>query len=815
MVVQSLDGAWELRKCGSDEVIGATVPGCVHLDLMNAKIIEDPFYGDNEYKVAWVHECDWEYSRAFEVDERLLDSDKVCLECDGLDTIADVTINGCALGRVENMYIQHCFDVRDKLIPGTNNIQISFVSPVNHVQQFLQSDPLMSPGDSIPGSIYTRKCPSQWGWDWGPKLPTSGIWRSIRLAAYKVARIEDLRVRQKHRRGGQVTLDIDASLERYGRGPCAVTFRLIHPDGKVEEQESRAVGTRARWSVNIEKPSLWWPNGYGDQPLYRVEAVLRSDEAELHSTVKSVGLRSLKLEQKKDAHGRSFTFVVNDVPIFCKGADWIPADQFPSRITPERYRHLISSAARANMNMLRVWGGGIYEDELFYDLCDEHGILVWQDFMFSCAFYPTDVRYLDNCRADLEHNIVRLRGRACLALWCGNNEIEWFLADGAGGEKSAVRKKQYTKLFHDFIPSVVGRLDPDTAYWPSSPSSGAKPFESPNSQESGDGHFWGVWHQRLPFTAYRTQYHRFMSEFGFESVPALETVKTFASKDDLNITSRIVESHQKNSAGNGLILYYLAQTFRFPKNFEMMTYVSQLLQAEAMRYGVEHWRRNRGRCMGTLYWQLNDCWPVSSWSSIDYYGRWKALQYFARRFYAPVLLSIAEDGTRAEIHVTNDLTKPAKIEVRWSLEKLDGTKLRKSKIRTKVPAERSALLTTLDFSEELAAAAVFDTVLVSELLVNGKPSSLSVTSFAPIKHLELPQAKLVLEVGSDDNGRYVQVSSDKTARFVWLSAPKRDVIFSDNYFDLPAGRTVTVSVESEIDDASLAKVRAYSLRDSY
>lgn len=815
MIVQSLDGKWELRRCGSDEVIPANVPGCVHLDLMNARIIEDPFYGDNESKVAWVHECDWEYSRAFEADERLLECDVVCLECDGLDTIADVTINGCALGRVDNMYIQHCFNVHDKLIPGTNTIKLTFHSPVNFVKPHIERDPLMSPGDSIPGSIYTRKCPSQWGWDWGPKLPSSGIWRSVRLAGYKIARIQDLRIRQKHHRGGQVTLNIEADIQRYRRGACTVTFRLIHPNGQVDEQDVKASGSAARWSMSIPNPQLWWPNGYGEQPLYRVEATLKYEDEELHSFTRTIGIRSLKLEQKKDAHGRSFTFIVNGVPIFCKGADWIPADQFPARITRDHYHHLISSAARANMNMLRVWGGGIYEDEAFYDLCDQYGILVWQDFMFSCAFYPTDQKYLDNCRADIEYNIVRLRNRACLALWCGNNEIEWFLAEGHAGDKSTVRKKQYQKIFHEFIPAIVSKLDPDTSYWPSSPSSGGKPFEDPNGQDSGDGHFWGVWHERLPFTAYRQQYHRFMSEFGFESMPSLETVKTFAGKDDLNMTSRVMECHQKNRAGNGLILYYLAQTFRFPKNFEMMCYVSQLLQAEAMRFGVEHWRRNRGRCMGTLYWQLNDCWPVSSWSSIDYYGRWKALQYFARRFYSPILLSIAENGTKAEIHVTNDTTMPAKIEVRWSLQCFDGTVLRKSKIKTQAAALSDSLLTTLDFSDELAGDAAHRAVLVSELLVNGKRAGSCMTSFVPVKHLELPVANISLAPGIDEQGPYVDVSTDNAARYVWLSVPRRDVLFSDNYFDLAAGASVRIRMESEIDDSALSKIRAISLRNSY
>lgn len=816
MFIQQLNGSWELRKVGGDEIIKARVPGCVHTDLMRAKIIEDPFHGDNEYKVAWVHETDWEYSRTFKADSALFDSDKVYLECDGLDAIADLTLNGHFLGHVENMYTQYRFDVTDKLTPAENNIQIRFTSPVNNVKPLLEKEPLISPGDSIPGSIYMRKSPSQWGWDWGPKIPTSGIWRPIRLAAYKIGRIEDLWIRQNHRSGGQVTLNIETAIEKFRRASCRVVIRVTHPDGKVEEREIKSVSSSAKCSINIDKPKLWWPNGYGEQPLYTVEAILISGDEELHTLTRRIGLRSLKLDLKKDEYGRRFTFVVNNVSIFAKGADWVPADQFPSRITDEHYRHLISSATKANMNMLRVWGGGIYEDDRFYDLCDEYGILVWQDFMFACGHYPCDKVFLENVRREAEYNIIRLRNHASLALWCGNNEMEWFLSGGWGGDKNEKMRKQYARIFHDFFPPIVSKLDPSRCYWPSSPSNGLqKPFDDSNGQHAGDGHYWDVWHGRKPFTAYRDYYFRFMSEFGFESLPAFDTVKSFCDSDDLNITSHIMECHQKNSAGNGLILYYLAQTFRFPKSFEMMCYVSQLLQAEAMRYGVEHWRRNRGRCMGTLYWQFNDCWPVCSWASMDYFGRWKALQYFAKRFYSPILLSVAEDGARAGIHVTNDSTKAAKIEVRWSLEKLDGTILRKSKIKTRIEGEADKLLADLDFTDELQGDAVRETVLVSELLVNGKHAGITVTPFVPTKHVELLPAKIDTQVKSDESGYFIELTSNTTARFVCLNIPRHDVLFSNNYFDLPAGRTVTVRVESDVDENALPKLKVYSLRDTY
>ncbi len=794
----------------------ATVPGCVHVDLFRAGKIGDPFWADNEVRDAWVHNADWTYSREFRCDPRLLDSDRVYLECDGLDTIAEVYINGTLLGKADNMYVQHRFDVTGKLKPGSNAIEVRFSSPVTFTQPFVDKDPLISPSHSIPGAIYTRKSPSQWGWDWGPQIPTIGIWKPVRLVSYDTARIEDLRIRQRHECGA-VTLQVETALELLERRDCRVDVRLIHPGGRVEEHGTKMDDGSASCSIGLTEPDLWWPNGYGKQPLYRVEAVLTCGGEELHVFSRQIGLRTLELRREKDKFGTSFMFVVNGVPIFCKGANWIPADQFPGRLTHERYRHLISSAAKANMNMLRVWGGGYYEHEWFYDLCDEHGILIWQDFMFSCSQYPVDQDCLCCARQDIEANIMRLRNRACLALWCGNNEMEWFLADGWGGERNAEFKRNHTLIFHEMIAECAARLDPDRSYWPSSPSCGEEPFDAPNAEDRGDGHYWDVWHNRQPFTAYRSHYFRFMSEFGFESMPSIETVKSFANPEDHNMTSYVMECHQKNGGGNGLILYYLAQTFRFPEDFEKMCYVSQLLQAEAMRYGVEHWRRNRNdnRCMGTLYWQINDCWPVASWSSIDYFGRWKALHYAARRFYKPVLLSVCEEGTQAAIHITNDTLKPVQAEVRWSLERMDGTAVREGVITVQAAPEYDTLVAQLDFVAELAGDARRHLVLVTELVADGAEAGRAVTSFVPSKHLELPAAEIKLIVGHDQAGSFLEASTDHLARYACLSVPGQDVIFSDNYFDLPAGRKAIVRVESEIDPAGLAKATAYSLRDSY
>ncbi|MCX6376909.1 MAG: hypothetical protein NTU88_12910, partial [Armatimonadetes bacterium] len=862
MHAQSLDGEWQLSKLGADEWIPAAVPGCVHTDLMAAGVIPDPFEGDNEKRVAWVAETDWVYRRSFSADEALLAEERVFLECDGFDTLATIRLNGEEIARSENMHRSYRLDVTGRLRPGENEIELEFASPVNYVRPKIGRGLVTFPGDSIPGAPYLRKAMYQWGWDWGPKLPTSGIWRSIRLAGYSAARIEDVRIRQVHGRT-RVEVHVETEIERFSDAGLVLRARLTSPDGVVLEEERNlgADGICGAVDFLVEDPKLWWPNGYGEHALYELEVELleRSSErstfnaqrptsngehvvnalrgvqesegstpnggsvvnalrgvqkppssaqsadtgspqraiptgpggqaldvsapsrplarspippltcdASIDSRSTRIGLRQIELRREKDEWGESFYFAVNGVPIFAKGANWIPADQFPSRIIGEQYLDLISSAVSANMNMLRVWGGGIYEDDRFYDLCDEYGILVWQDFMFACAHYPIWPEMLESIRHEATDNIRRIRHHPCLALWCGNNEMEWGVVDWWHSDKEA-RQAEYAEIFHRLIPEVCKAEDPATPYWPSSPASPI-PFANPNGETEGDGHYWDVWHGRQPFTAYRDHYFRFMSEFGFQSLPSIETVKSFAEPKDWNMTSYIMEQHQKNRGGNGNILYYMAQTFRFPKDFAMMSYVSQLLQAEAIRYGVEHWRRNRNehRCMGTLYWQLNDCWPVVSWSSMEYNHSWKALHYHARRFYAPVLISAEETPSSVKLHVTNDLLSPFEGEVCWSLEKLDGTALESGGLGASIPAETSVCVAELDFAGHLDDDTRRQVVLVYELRAENERLSMGTVSFIPSKHLELPKACISTEVFEEDGITKIKLSSDALARFVML-----------------------------------------------
>ncbi|MCJ7825449.1 MAG: glycoside hydrolase family 2 protein, partial [Anaerolineales bacterium] len=640
MESQSLAGAWEFRQMGTEEWRPASVPGGVHTDLLALGRIPDPFVGDNEKRVQWVAEADWEYRSQFGAAPELFRQTHIWLVCEGLDTLATVSLNGRELGRAENMFRQYRWDVKTILKAGENDLLIAFDSPVRFAaeQQAIRRMPGVS--QAIPGGPYVRKAPCQFGWDWGPQLPPIGVWKDIRLEGYQGARIAEVRLSQQHA-GSQVTVEASVTVQIWEEAPRSAVMRLVAPDGSVFETSAAvAAGNESTLRVGIPDPQIWWPNGYGPQPLYRAIVELYQADVLLERREYQLGLRTLELRQQPDEWGTSFTFIVNGLPIFAKGSNWIPADSFPTRISDAYLEGLIRAAAETHQNMLRVWGGGFYEEERFYDLCDRYGILVWQDFIFSCSVYPfNDADFVENIRVEVVENIRRLRHRASLALWCGNNEMEWGWVDWGWKEPEYQDlKAAYDGFFHHTLPAWCAAEDPDRVYWPSSPSSGT-PFENPNSQQQGDAHYWDVWHGRKPFTAYRNQYPRFMSEFGFQALPPLATIRTYANEADLNMTSYVMEWHQKNDSGNALMVAQMLDNFRLPKDFPALVYLSMVLQAEGIRYGVEHWRRHPRRVSGTLYWQLNDCWPVASWSSLDYFGRWKALHYAARRFYAPLMLS--------------------------------------------------------------------------------------------------------------------------------------------------------------------------------
>jgi len=806
----SLDGKWEFRRVGDKKWYPAVVPGCNFTDLLTNKRIPDPFVEDNELKMQWVIDSDWEYRREFLLNDAFLAHDAVLLECEGLDTLATIEINGRKVGTSDNMFMPHVFDVKKALNEGGNEILVRFASAVRSAQADKRLKNVQCMGCSIEGSPIVRKAQCQFGWDWGPQLPQAGIWRSIVLAGRDLARLDDVHLRQAH--GGQnVTLSADVTLKRWGGGTLRVRMTVEHPDGDEETKEALVLAPRtgASVSMQVKNPQIWWPNGFGDQPLYTVRVVLMSEhETVLDEQVRRVGLRKVELKRRKDKFGESFEFVVNGVPIFAKGANWIPADSFPNRVDRDDYRYLLESAVEAHMNMLRVWGGGFYENEEFYDLCDELGLLVWQDFMFACNVYPYDKKFHENVEREAAAAVRRLRHRACVALWCGNNEMEeGWVHWGWDDRFPKPVKDGYRRLFHKILPKVVAKEDPDRSYWPSSPYSG-KPFYKPRAEEWGDSHTWEVWHRMKPFMHYRTSCSRFMSEFGFQSFPCIETVESYAEKKDWNVTSHVMEHHQRHWAGNGKIVQYMLDTFRLPRSFDDFCYVSQVLQAEAIRYGVEHWRRHCDRARGTLYWQLNDCWPVASWSSIDYYGRWKALHYAAKRFYAPILLSAEETRCKADLHVTNDTTRAFKGAVRWTLETLDGEILREKQAKMMARSGADTTAASLDFSNDITDDNRRHVVLVYELMdAKGEWVSGGVVPFVPSKHLELVNPGLTWQAFDMGTHWAVTLRAQSLARFVEIKLKDMDSLWSDNYFDIPAGRQRTVTCH-KIEGITLSRIKA-------
>ncbi|HOC22378.1 MAG TPA: glycoside hydrolase family 2 protein [Anaerolineae bacterium] len=863
------------RQQGSAEWLPAQIPGSVQTDLLALGLISDPFVADNELRVQWIPERAWEYDLIFDVPAGLLAEERLFLVCDGLDTVAEVSFNGASLGETANMFRRYTWEVTGRVQAGENHLRVQFPPLLPPLRARQAQEPLASPAQAIPGGPFVRKAICQFGWDWGPQLPPVGIWKDVRLEGYHAARLADVHLRQQHG-DGKVQLSAAVTLERWQTGELTALLRLTDPQGGVQETTVNLAGDHGLLELPVANPQLWWPNGYGAQPLYRVEVLLYRGDTVLDSRTFQVGLRTLELRREPDRYGESFVFVVNGVPIFAKGADWIPADSFPTRISDASLEHLIRSAAEVHMNMLRVWGGGFYEEERFYDLCDRYGILVWQDCSFACAIYPTDAAFFENVRQEVVENVRRLRHRASLALWCGNNEMEWgWDSWGWDRPENAPYREAYDRMFHHLLPEICAAEDPDTPYWPSSPSSG-RHFAVPNSVHAGDTHNWEVWHGNQPFGHYRNHPSRFVSEFGFQSLPPLETVRTYAEPADWNMTSYIMEHHQRNEAGNGKIIHYLTDHFRLPKDFPALVYLSQVLQAECVRTGVEFWRRSRECTSGTLYWQLNDCWPVASWASLDYFGRWKALHYAARRFYAPVLLAAEDCGPEvgprpvtdpaadeqrrvrwtveqldgeplgsgervvstealgyllgtaagtappwkplATVYVTNDLLTPWEGAVRWTLETLAGHPLRMGELPVKAAAQSAVQVCALDFSDVVTRENRREVVLVYELWRGETRVSLGVLPFCPSKHLQLTDPALEATVAAEDGVAVVSLRATSLARFVALTVAGADVIFSDNFFDLPAGREVAVCVPlpSGWDLARFQEaLRIHSLVDSY
>lgn len=800
MQILSLNGEWQLSKPGQESPIPATVPGCVHTALLAADQIPDPYYRENELKLFWIGETDWIYRRRFDVDPALLGEEHVLLRCKGLDTLARVTVNGVEVGRTDNMFRIWEFDVKSILNRGSgdeNYIEVYFAAPMPYVTAKLAERNLPAWGvndHKLPGGNYLRKEQCNFGWDWGPMCVTSGIWRDIELVAFSNARLADVHILQDNRDEAvdltvRVVLDSVTADERIVR----VTVTL---DGQtVAQSEEELTTDNAELRMTIADPQLWWPNGMGKQPLYTVRVELTDNAGDvLDVDEKRIGLRTLRVVRELDQWGESFCFAVNGVRFFAKGANWIPADTFLDRLTRADYTRLLNDAVAANMNMLRVWGGGIYEPDLFYDLADELGICLWQDFMFGCATYPTfDDAYLANVAQEFEDNVRRLRHHASIALWCGNNELEQGLVGDEWTDRT-MSWEDYSRLYDELLPQIVHSLDPETDYWPSSPHTPVGDRRNFNDPRSGDAHIWSVWHGRQPFEFYRTCEHRFNSEFGFQSFPEPRTVRTFTLPEDRNVTSYVMEHHQRSGIGNSTIIHYMLEWFRLPTSFDRTLWLSQILQGMAIKYAVEHWRRSMPQGMGTLYWQINDCWPVASWSSIDSLGRWKALHYMARHFFEPVLVSAVEEidektgSGSVALFVTSDHMDDLNGEVRWVLTDVAGRVVGQGTAQTAIPARKNTPVTTVDISAAMAQHSARRLLFWLELVVDGEIVSTNLVHFARPKHLELSTPHIETDVTAQGDGRYaVTLRTDKPALWCWLQLGDYDAGYSDNFVHLRPG----------------------------
>jgi len=794
--VMQINTGWQFREVGKTDWHDATVPGCVHTDLLANKLIDDPFYRDNEKKQQWIDKKDWEYKTTFKIAPQTLERENVELVFEGLDTYAQVFLNEQLMLSVDNMFRTWRVDAKQKLKAGDNTLRIVFRSPVNEILPVMAKLNYQLPAPNDQGektSPFTRKAPYHYGWDWGPRFVTSGIWRPVSLEAWDRVRINNIQILVKSITPTAADLTANVEVEASSAGTATILLenlrdKLVHGKQQIDLKPGL---NRVTFNFFVTHPKLWWPNGLGAQPLYtfRARSLVNGQITDEKST--RTGLRTLELRQQRDEAGQSFMFVVNGIPIFAKGGNWIPADSFPTRITKEKYRFLIKSVRDSNMNMLRVWGGGIYEADEFYELCDEMGILVWQDFMFACSMYPATQEFLDSVRAEAIDNVTRLRNHPSLVLWAGNNEVETaWLNWGWRKNLPASVWDDYKKIFHGVLQEVTAQFDPTRPYWPSSPHGGLD--DDPDSLRSGDVHFWRVWHAAEPFSDYEKQTPRFMSEYGFQSFPNIETVKAYTIESDRDIESPIMLAHQRHPRGNQLVREYMLRDYAQPKDFESFLYVSQVLQAEGIRIGAEHLRRIMPHNMGSLYWQIDDCWPVASWSSIDYFGRWKALQYYSRRFYSDLLVSPTVQKGYLKMFIVSDRPKAVPAKLRVTLMNFDGATLKSFDQDVDVAPLTSRSYFDLRVEELLGGTDGKNAVVYAELLVNGKVVSSHDYFFAPFKDLTFSKPAITSEVTPTRGGFSIKLTTDKFAKAVYLSVPEHDGFFSDNYFNLAPGREIRV-----------------------
>jgi len=777
---------WLFKKVEDTRWNTAKVPGNVHSDLLTHELIEHPFHSDNELKLQWISESNWEYKTTFSAGSEILNKENIELNFEGLDTYASVYLNDSLILKSNNAFREFNVNIKSK-IKGENTLRIVF-DKSSHYEEIEKSKLSYTLPEG--NRVFTRKAQFQYGWDWGPKLNTCGIWRPIELVAWNDYKIDNIYVRDV--KISDSIADLSVSIENrvgadFGEN---ITYDFYVNNSLIHSSEPLSPNTKQDHRIQIKNPKRWWPHNLGEPYLYDIKMVAVSDSQVLDSISIKKGIRTIELISEEDAHGESFYFKVNDIPVYMKGANYIPQNSMQNQVTDTHYEKLLSSVVEANMNMLRVWGGGIYENDIFYDICDREGILVWQDFMFACAMYPGDASYIDNVFKEAKENVMRLRNHASIALWCGNNESSegwhrWgWQTDRSDAEKEEIWDN-YLRVFDTILPKVVKDFS-DTDYWESSPKYGRG---NPKYKSEGDAHDWWIWHDAYPFEHLKNSVPRFMSEFGFQSFPSYEVINYINQSDSLDIASEGFLNHQKHSRGFQLIKEYMERDFPVPTATEDYVYISQLLQAHGITMGIEAHRRLNPYNMGTLYWQLNDCWPAVSWSSIDYLGNWKALHYKAKHSFKNTLVSsVISDGVLST-YIVNDSLESKRGLLQIDIIDFNGDSLYSVSEEIEAKALVSTLVNTLDLSPlKLNAAKVF-----IQSTFNGEKS---IDYLAKPKDLFLGPESIEQSISKSDNGFRIELSSKSLQKDVFLFC-KENGHFSDNYFDLLPNETKVIQFDTQ------------------
>ncbi len=773
MKMYSLNGNWHMVRVETGDIYNVTVPSDNYTELLKLGVIPDPYYKDNESKVEWVGREDWKFSRLFTLDEIDINNHKILLVAEALDTLCEVYVNGTLAGKGENAHLKYEFDIKPFVKVGENEIVIKFFAPTTYAEKRQKEAPIPKNCNGTDGAAYLRKPHCHFGWDWGPHIPLSGITGDISIACFD-NRIEDVEIKQIHD-NGKVTVKINPVVDGEGE----ISAKIICPDGTEMVIENN--------EIVIDNPELWWTrelSGKEKQPLYTVVVALGESVM-----TKKIGLRTIRLDRSRDEYGSNFCFYLNDVKIFGKGADWILPDSLMGRVTNETYDYYIDSALQANFNMLRIWGGAYYPSEYFYGQCDEKGILLWQDFMFACLMYPFyEEDFLNNVLKEIEYNVNRIKSHPSLCLWCGNNEVETMFAYMPETMKIV---QWYKKFFYEILKDLVEKLDPDTPYIETSPiGSGFR--KGVTGDDHGDTHMWTVWHGQKPLNYYRTRPTRFCSEFGLESLPSMDAVRQFAEESDYQITSDIFNSHQKCRNGNRKMLYYLLEKYYEPEKFEDLIYMTNLIQKECIGDATEHWRRHSERCNGSLFWQYNDCWQAPSWSSVDYTGKWKALQYASRHFFEPVCVSIEDKTNKYKLYAINDLREEKDVKIDVKLLTLDGKVISSYSLSKKLKPLASECLFEHSISGDKKDAFLSVKMYENDVLISERTKI-----FVADRDLCLKPNTISKSVSYENGEITVKLISPVFCRSVMVDISDFKTPFSDNYFDLIPNEEKSVTVKAD------------------